>query len=102
MANLCPDCPPLLLKRRASGPRPPKERQILRQIFAVDIAAPLCQHRAMLGETQKPILPHPRSAEYTRERKKQIPISSNNIPDCGTMIGGSLKIGEWYQGQHSS
>jgi hypothetical protein len=29
----------------------------------------------MLGETQKPILPHPRSAEYMRERKKQIPIS---------------------------
>ena len=34
-----------------------------------------CQYRAMLGETQKPILPHPRSAQYRRARKKQIPIS---------------------------
>jgi hypothetical protein len=29
----------------------------------------------MLGETQKPILPHPRSAEYLRAREKQILIS---------------------------
>jgi hypothetical protein len=29
----------------------------------------------MLGETQKPILPHPRSAQYKRARKKQILIT---------------------------
>jgi hypothetical protein len=29
----------------------------------------------MLGETQKPILPHPRSPEYPRAREKQILIS---------------------------
>ena len=28
----------------------------------------------MLGETQEPILPHPRSAEHMRERKKQVPV----------------------------
>jgi hypothetical protein len=28
------------------------------------------QSRAMLGETQKPILPHPRSAEYMQARKE--------------------------------
>jgi hypothetical protein len=29
----------------------------------------------MLGETQKPMLPHPSSAEYKRARKNQFPIS---------------------------
>jgi phosphoglycolate phosphatase-like HAD superfamily hydrolase len=62
---------PLLPKRRPPWPRPPKERQVL----PVDIPAPLRKYRAMLDETQKPILPHPRSAEYMRERKKHIPIS---------------------------
>ena len=32
----------------------------------------------MLGETQKPILPHPRSAVHMRARKKQFPISISN------------------------
>ena len=36
----------------------------------------LCHYPAMLGETQKPILPHPRSAEYLRAREKQILISN--------------------------
>ena len=52
--------------------RPPRERQVLGQILSVDVPAPLSEYRAMLGETQKPIRPHPRSAEYLRERKKQI------------------------------
>jgi hypothetical protein len=65
-ANLYPDCAPLLPKHRPPGPRPPKERQVL----PVDIAALLRQYRPMLGETQKPILPHPRSAEYIRKRKQ--------------------------------
>ena len=29
----------------------------------------------MLGDTRKPILPHPRSAQYGRAREKHIPIS---------------------------
>ena len=52
-----------------------RDRPRKRQEFPVDIPAPLCQYRAMLGETQKPILPHPPSAQYMRVRKKQIPIS---------------------------
>jgi hypothetical protein len=32
-------------------------------------------HRAMVGEPEKPILPHPRSAKYVRARKKQILIT---------------------------
>ena len=35
----------------------------------VDIPAPVRQYRAMLGETQKPVLPHPRSAECARRAK---------------------------------
>jgi hypothetical protein len=34
------------------------------QELAVDIPTLLCQYRAMLGEIRKPILPHPRSAQY--------------------------------------
>ena len=33
----------------------------------------------MLGETQKPIPPHPRSAEYLRAREKQILISTSAV-----------------------
>ena len=33
----------------------------------------------MLGETQKPILPHPRSAQYMRAPKKQFPISREQL-----------------------
>jgi len=78
---------PFLPKRRPPGPRPPKERQTL----PVDIPAPLCPYRAMLGETQKPILPHPRNAEYMRERKKQIPISFwTTAGDGGIDVLGNL------------
>jgi len=41
----------------------------------VDIPASLPQYRAMLGETRKAILPHPRSVQYERARKKQISIT---------------------------
>jgi hypothetical protein len=41
----------------------------------VDSPTPLWQYRAMLGETKKAILPHPRSVQYMRARKKQIPIT---------------------------
>jgi hypothetical protein len=46
-----------------------------RCVLPVDIPAPLWEYRAMLGETREPILPHPRSGEYMRECKKQMPIS---------------------------
>ena len=52
-----------------------QDRQRKRQKLPVNIPPPLCQYRAMLGETQKPILSHPRSAQYMRARTKQIPIS---------------------------
>jgi hypothetical protein len=45
-----------------------------RQELPIDFPAPLCQYRAMLRETRKLILPHPRSTHYMRARDKQIPI----------------------------
>ncbi len=63
---------PSCLNSIAQGQDHPRKRQKL----PVDIPAPPCQYRAMLGETQNPILPHPRSAQYMRERKMQISISS--------------------------
>jgi hypothetical protein len=48
----------------------------LRQNLPLDTRARIGQHRAMLGEIQEPILRHPRSAQYMRARKKQIPIST--------------------------
>jgi hypothetical protein len=51
-----------------------QDRPTKRQELPIDFPAPLCQYRAMLGETRKPILPHPRSARYLRAREKQIPI----------------------------
>ena len=59
-----------------------RDRPRKRQEFPVDIPAPPCQYRAMLGETQEPILPHPRSAEYMRERKKQFPMCSLRSLTC--------------------
>ena len=55
-------------------PRGNRQNRPNRQNLAFDIIARIGQHRAMLGETQKPILPHPRSAEHRRARKKQFPI----------------------------
>jgi predicted GNAT superfamily acetyltransferase len=59
-------------KRRLPRPKPHEKRQKL----PVDTSAPFCHYPAMLGETQKPILPHPRTAEYLRAREKQILISN--------------------------
>ncbi len=84
-ANLCPDCVPLLPKRRAPGPQPPTERQIL----PVDIPSPLCQYRGMHGETQKPILPHPRSARHMRARKKANSYQSDDDTPRACQIGQS-------------
>ena len=44
----------------------------------LDSLTSVCQYPTMLGETQTPILPHLRSTEYVRARKKQIPAISGN------------------------
>jgi uncharacterized delta-60 repeat protein len=49
----------------------------------------------MLGETQEPILPHPRSAEYLPARKKQIPIS---IISKATRVPTRLRQTRWSFG----
>jgi hypothetical protein len=60
-------------------------RKYLQQL-PVDIPAPLCQHRTMLGETRKPILPHPHSTEYMRATRKQILLSSSAMRRSGVRL----------------
>ena len=67
-----------LPKRRLPRPKPHEKRQKL----PLDTSAPFCHYPAMLGETQKPILPHPRSAKYGRACKKQIPMCSLRSLTC--------------------
>jgi hypothetical protein len=67
-------------KRRLPRPKPHQKRQKL----PVDTSAPFSHYPAMLGETQKPILPHPRSAEYLRAREKQIPSPAQRQVQAGT------------------
>jgi hypothetical protein len=75
-APACGKSAPGLRTPSAKTPPPGQDRPRKRQKLPVDIPVPLGQHRAMLGETQKPILPHPRSAEQRRARKNQIPMCS--------------------------
>jgi hypothetical protein len=44
----------------------------------------------MFGEAQKPILPHPRNAEYRRERKRQFPISCQLLVRLLTICAASM------------
>jgi hypothetical protein len=69
----------------ASGPHthePCDDVDPMPDYLLVDIPASPCQYRTMLGETQKPILPHPRSAQYERESKKQFSMCSLRALTC--------------------
>ncbi len=67
---------PFAAPTQAGNPRPfSKSVKKPRKLAAGLLVLP-CQYRSVLSGIPKPILPHPRSAEYKRARKKQIPISS--------------------------
>jgi hypothetical protein len=56
------------------------------QKWAVDLPFLPCQYCAMLGGTQKPVLPHPRSAKYKRARQKP---NSYVQPSVFDMLAGA-------------
>jgi hypothetical protein len=60
-------------------------------------------HTNMFGEMQKPILPHPRSVEYSRAPKDQIPISSTAQRARSTFLPvmPSLRITGIFKGAHA-
>jgi hypothetical protein len=67
---------PFVLPTQAGNPRPFSKSVMTSQKWAIDHPVLPGQYRAILSGTQKPILPHPRSAECGRARKKQIPMCS--------------------------
>jgi len=73
-------------KRRLPRPKPHQKRQKL----PVDTSAPFCHYPAMLDETRKPILPHPRNAEYLWAREKQILISLDGRSVKKRLAGSQL------------
>jgi hypothetical protein len=64
--------------------------------MTVDSTARLCDGCTMPGETRKPILPHPRNAQYGRVREKQMPISVNALPlrECLSVSSSSEETGK--------
>jgi hypothetical protein len=62
---------------RHAAPKPAGNAQDP-QDCGVDVSAPLCQGRAMLGECQEQFSLTPRRAQDMRARQKQFPVNTDD------------------------
>jgi len=70
-----PRIPPIPARSRRCESQDEKNGQYL----PLDRSAPLCHYPAMLGDTQEPVLPHPRIAKYWRVHEKQFPERQGEV-----------------------